>query len=56
MKVLQAGKQTEFLQQPYYNNYDNNHIKDDFDSALHGNVSIYEPKKNSDDNQDDDNS
>jgi hypothetical protein len=55
MKVLQLTKQAKFLKQPYYNNYHNNHVKDDFDSALHGNVCIHKPKKNSDYNQDNDN-
>jgi hypothetical protein len=55
MEVLQLGKQAKFLQQPYYNNYHNNHIKYYFDSALHGDVCIDKPKDNSDNNQDNNN-
>jgi hypothetical protein len=52
VQVLQTVEQAKFLQQPYYDNNHNYHVKNGFDSALHGNVSVHEPEKNSDNNKD----
>jgi hypothetical protein len=44
-KILQAGKQPEYFQQPDNNNNYDYCIKNVFYGTLHGNVGVNEPKQ-----------
>ena len=54
--MLQAAENTEYFKQPDHQNDHYNSIKNVFNGALHGNISIHQPEKNSGTNQNDNNS
>ena len=54
--ILQTFQNSKYIEQPYYKNDYHNCIKNIFNGALHGNVTVYQPEYNTGDNNDDKNS
>lgn len=54
--ILYTIQNAKLFQQPNHKNNYNNRIKNIFNGALHGNVAVYQPKYNSNNQDDNDNS
>ncbi|GET34495.1 hypothetical protein PbJCM13498_33580 [Prolixibacter bellariivorans] len=52
LNVLQTAQNTKYFQKPNHKDNDNNGIKNSFNSALHGNKAVYQPKDNPNDQND----
>ena len=56
MQILQSTQHTKYIQQPDHNNDHYYGIKNAFDGTLHWDVRVHQPEKNSNNNEDNDNS
>lgn len=54
--VLQTVQYSKYVEQPHHQDNDNNSIQNIFNGALHGNIAVYQPENDPDNDNNDKNS